>query len=428
MKILYAVRLFSGLEQSFHDRVWNPTGVPTIYRIIEEFDKRYEMQFVFTAKDSGKGYLSSWVSPHDIECIVNGLIHKVVLLAGTRYFPLWFPRKIAMILRELRHLMVLIFYFFKQQPDLIYCDHANVIAAAVFSRIQKKVPVVFRVMGVYPSMREVLKSSNNIVHSVYRWAYKSPFNLVICTQDGSGVEVWMESALRQEVKREVLLNGTDQIIYDDIILDPSLERVESIQVSESKIIILFVGKLEKYKGCYTFVDSIITLLKKSVSNIHALIIGTGSESENLLKLVHRSGYGEYFTFIERLSHKQVFAAHGLSDIYVSMNSLGNLSNANLEAIQSNDCMIIPESQSSCGVDVTTSELLGDSVLMVPIFDVYRLSNAMYDLISSHEKRYLLSSRLKKRKKSFLWSWEERINCELDLIQESVFYEKLSVEN
>ena len=37
-------------------------------------------------------------------------------------------------------------------------------------------------------------------------------------------------------------------------------------------------------------------------------------------------------------------AHKLCDIYVSMNHFGNLSNANLEAINANDCMIIPSPQ------------------------------------------------------------------------------------
>ena len=43
-------------------------------------------------------------------------------------------------------------------------------------------------------------------------------------------------------------------------------------------------------------------------------------------------------------------AHTLCDIYVSMNHFGNLSNANLEAINANDCMIIPSPQKHDGID------------------------------------------------------------------------------
>ncbi len=37
-KILYVCRLFNGLETSVKSRKWNPTGVPTIYKIIETLD------------------------------------------------------------------------------------------------------------------------------------------------------------------------------------------------------------------------------------------------------------------------------------------------------------------------------------------------------------------------------------------------------
>ena len=48
MKILYATRLFSGLEKSFEHKVWKPTGVPTIYKVIEEFDSNHNVKFILT--------------------------------------------------------------------------------------------------------------------------------------------------------------------------------------------------------------------------------------------------------------------------------------------------------------------------------------------------------------------------------------------
>jgi len=52
MKILYIARLFSGLESSFISKKWNPSGVPTIYKMIERIDKNYEAKFIFTSKDT----------------------------------------------------------------------------------------------------------------------------------------------------------------------------------------------------------------------------------------------------------------------------------------------------------------------------------------------------------------------------------------
>ena len=40
MKLLYCVRLFSGLTSSIIKESWNPQGAPTIYRFIEAVDKK----------------------------------------------------------------------------------------------------------------------------------------------------------------------------------------------------------------------------------------------------------------------------------------------------------------------------------------------------------------------------------------------------
>ena len=39
MRLLYVVRLFSGLEDGLCEGVWRPRGVPTIYRMIEALDR-----------------------------------------------------------------------------------------------------------------------------------------------------------------------------------------------------------------------------------------------------------------------------------------------------------------------------------------------------------------------------------------------------
>ena len=55
-----------------------------------------------------------------------------------------------------------------------------------------KVPVVFRVMGVYATMHDTINTKNpSLIQKLLKWLYNSPFELVICTQDGSGVENWL---------------------------------------------------------------------------------------------------------------------------------------------------------------------------------------------------------------------------------------------
>jgi glycosyltransferase involved in cell wall biosynthesis len=409
MKILYCTRLFSGLETSLLSGVWRPTGVPTIYKIIEELDKKHEVKFIFSVKDSGSGYISSWGKKKDCTIVIKGLTQSINVLSGIRFFPTWIIRKFAMILREVRQNTLVIFSVIRFKPDVIYCDHANIIIAAILSRYQNRIPVVFRVMGVYPFMRQSL-DPKSIIHKVYKWAYCSPFDLVICTQDGSGVESWLHNAIRPGVKKEVLLNGVHSFS-----LPPVLDkRLKSL--STKKNIILFVGKLEKYKGCYEFVESILLLLKGKNPDAHGLIIGTGSERDKINRLVEESNCLDKFTFIDRLPHDQIWAAHEMSAIYVSMNHLGNLSNANLEAIQSNDCIIMPESQPEIGIDVITGNLLSGVVLNTPVNNPRRLSNVLDDLLRCRKKRIEMSEGVNIRKKDFLWTWKKRIDIEISLLE------------
>ena len=413
MKILYATRLFSGLESSFISGVWDPTGVPTIYKVIEELDRNYETRFIFSAKDSRDGYLSRWNNKKDFMTTISGLNQSIYILSGINFFPTWVARKIAVALRDIRQALIIIISTIKFKPDIIYCDHANIIVAAFLARYQKHTPVVFRAMGIYPFMRKSL-TSKNIIHRIYRWSYRSPFSLVICTQDGSGVELWLDQALCTGVESKVLLNGINDTNFPNIPLDVRLNLLP-----ENKIIILFVGKLERYKGCYEFVESIILLIKMEFDKVHALVVGTGSEKYSLNKLVVGSHCKTNFTFIDRLPHEQIIVAHQRSDIYVSMNHLGNLSNANLEAIQSNDCMVIPEPQIDTGIDVITSQLLDGVVVKVPINSPDKLSEVLSELIGSVDKRDTMSRAINIRKKKFLWSWKERIKIETELLESTI---------
>ncbi|MBT7556042.1 glycosyltransferase family 4 protein [Candidatus Woesearchaeota archaeon] len=414
MKILYATRLFSGLERSFIDKKWDPIGVPTIYKLIEELDKSHNVRFIFSSKDWSNGWLLSWRCSKDKVISIDGLNNKVEVLAGVPYFFSWLPRRIAIIFREVRQYTNLIINVLRFKPDIFYCDHANVIVGAILSRVQQRTLIIYRVMGIDPTMRVAL-TSNNIIYKVFKWAYKSPFDLVIFTQEGSGFELWARQALLKGVKTKILLNGVDEINSSNTTIpDGELQNVP-----KDKKIILFVGKLEEYKGCYDFLNAILFLIDKGVNDIHALIIGYGGEELKLKKIVKDRGHEKRFTFISELSHKQIFSAHRMSYIYVSMNHEGNLSNANLEAIQLNDCIIIPSAQTDSGIDIVTHQLLGDSITSVPIKSPMLLANSIHKLVLSESYREKKMELIKNKKTDFLWSWEERIKTEITLLKELI---------
>ena len=62
-------------------------------------------------------------------------------------------------------------------------------------------------------------------------------------------------------------------------------------------------------------------------------------------------------------HGEVAAWLGRADIYVSLNHLGNLSNANLEAIAAGKCMIILDEDARTHTDMETTRLIPDDAVL-----------------------------------------------------------------
>ncbi|MBT5399057.1 glycosyltransferase family 4 protein [bacterium] len=415
MKILYSTRLFSGLESSFINKKWSPTGVPTIYKLIEELDKRHDTKFIFSAKDSGDGYFSSWNYSKDKVILVDGLSQKIKVLTGASFYFSWLPRRVALFFREIRQYTHIIVETLRFKPDIMYCDHANVIVGALLSRLQRRTLIVFRVMGVYPVMRSSL-TSNRLINKIFKWAYRSPFDLVICTQDGSGVERWLDDALLSSVPVKIKINGVNLNTDKQFLSDDSL-NIKTI--GKDKTTVLFVGKLEDHKGCDEFIDSIIKAMRIKPNTFHGVIVGFGSKRKSLMNRIKKERLTLDFTFIERLPHSDILYLQESCDIYVSLNKLGNFSNANLEAMRMGSCMIIPENLPYIGEDTVIKQYIPDDAYLgvSSVFDTDSIVEKIILLQENELLRCSLRKKIKESSKEFIPTWDERVISEINLLDE-----------
>ena len=100
MKLLFAVRLFSGLAEGLREGQWRPQGVPTIYRLIEALDRGpHDVRFVFTVKDQDV----NWPHSHTVTQPIEGLRHPITVIAGGATLPRGLGRARG-YLRELRQM------------------------------------------------------------------------------------------------------------------------------------------------------------------------------------------------------------------------------------------------------------------------------------------------------------------------------------
>ena len=248
MKILYICRIFSGLELSIKSGIWKPTGVPTIYKILEYFDKSdHKLYLVLT--DFGIGHQHKTILRNKKSFCLNlkGFSSPIFVITDSILQKMFIIKKIFKIFNFIKKNLKIIYFFLKNKPDLVYIDRSNILSAAILVRIFKA-KVILRIMGIYPSMWEITKKKN-LRNIFIKWCYRSKFKLVICTNDGTAGEMWMNKILHKDVKRENLLNGVDNKKF--------IKKRE-----KKKISIFFIGRLENIKGCIEFVEGISLLSDK----------------------------------------------------------------------------------------------------------------------------------------------------------------------
>ena len=215
------------------------------------------------------------------------------MLSGVAFFGGIFPRKIAMICRDLRHLFRITQFMRSEKPDLVYCDGANVTFAYCLSKIFRKTPIVLRLLGICSFLRG-LPNATRLVHRVYKLAFRGKFSMAIGTQDGTGTEFFFERCLNKTVPRCVLLNGTDQAKpYPD--LEKTLPADWHNTASQYKTV-LFVGRIEADKGIRVFVEAVLGILSSKNVALRAIVVGSGSLLDEIKQKVTCSGFENRFYF------------------------------------------------------------------------------------------------------------------------------------
>ena len=411
-KILMVMRLYTGLETSLETGIWQPEGAPTVYNFINRAATSYDLTILLTCKDSGKTYMSGWREKKDQNFFLTGLPAHFVVLAGISLFGKLLPQKIAMIFRDLRHFYKVFHFVRCKKPDLIYCDGANITFAFCLSKMFPKTPIVVRLLGICSFLRG-LPDATRLVHRIYKLAFRGRFSVAIGTQDGTGTEYFFDRALNKSVPRCVLLNGTDEAKPF-----PELKNnlpSEWLDTSSTNKTVLFVGRIEADKGIRIFIDAVLGVLSSGVVGVRAIIVGSGSLLDEMKQQVVQSGYEDKFIFTGSVPHAHILGFHFLSDIYVSTNIDGNLTNANLEAIAANACMIVPAPQHEKHIDVKTTEYLSDAVSYFRHDDPNDLKEKILHLLNNPCEIEQLSRKLSTIKKSFMRSWDERVQEEMQIL-------------
>ena len=379
--------------------MWRPRGVPAISNILERIDAtEHNAIFVFYDVDDHLSNTSGGLYKFH----VSGLLNPVYVLKP--------PRTLGCLGRRfwefLTPIYLALWCLIKARacsPNLFYTDRYNVYGAALVSKLTTS-KTVLRLLGMPPkSAIEIGK--NQLTSILQRMAFKTRFDHVIATRDGSSIKRFIAQFTNERTASDVILNGVNKFTKSQ------LNCSDPIQI-------VFVGRLEKGKGVEDFIDGCLAYFEKhkdlqSVFNVN--IVGYGALEGELRSRTSKHFWQDRFTFWGSLDHSHVLDILKQCDIYVSFNEFGQLANTNIEAAKAGLCMVLSETE------------LGDNSDAKNIFDpcsvtwlsaknrAIELSEVLHKFARNPERITEQKKRARSISKLFQ-TWHHRASWELDLLK------------
>ncbi len=398
------VGVYTGLAESLATGAWRPRGVPAVYRLLEGLAARRDLEpsYVFLSRDFDARFSAAK------RVSIAPLGDRVWVLPWRRW-PLLDRLGLGNTMRELEQALRVLFIALRSRPDAAYCANTAFVGASLLARLGIA-PVLLRFLGLFPVHREIAEQRG---HAVARWLYRAPFVRAICTLEGSGAEFYLPKLLAPGVPHDVLLNGVDRPKIDRNAVD-ALRRQYG---SGGKPIIGFVGRLEPSKGCDDFVEALVRLEKLRPGSFSGLIVGDGAMRPQLEQRVAETGLSSRVRFAGAIPHDAVANHLGAIDVYVSLNSFGNLSNANLEAMAAGLCMVVVAGEPRDHIDEATDKLIPASVVQrVPREGLADgLAQALAGLLDQPGEIAQRAEATRQLAATLLTDWNERVEYEISLI-------------
>jgi len=389
--------MYSGLFECFEKNNWNPTGIPTITKLTDRIAKEYPLNWVVVCKTEME---SEIVSNKFAKFTFNNL--NINIVPYRNFISIGRLNKLINDILTFRYL----YRFARDKRYIFYCDRSNIIIAALL-KVINKAPVVIRILGLYPDQKLLATKTGFKILSPFTYlAYRVPYNFAICTQDGSGIEFYLNRLLNGATKREILLNGVEK------------DWISNSRRTNNRITLLFVGKLIEDKGIMELIEAVQNL-KEDNYNFILNIVGMGCLKERIKEIIVKEKLSKYIKLIGSVKQENIHRYYDNADIYISLNKLGNLSNTVLEAMVMRKCVIMLQKDENTYTDVFTEQFIPEHIVVR--IDrkniVTDLTGKLEDLIGNPDKIKAYSKSIARFAKDVLWSWDDRVDYEIKLLNQ-----------
>jgi len=158
-------------------------------------------------------------------------------------------------------------------------------------------------------------------------------------------------------------------------------------LSPDKKIILFVGRLDSYKGCEYLLNS-YDLVRKEIDGTQLIFIGKGPLENSLKKISEERGISGSVSFLGYVDDKDLPSYYALSDVFVlpSISSLEGFGMVQLEAMAAGKPVVTTTIPGVSEVDPD-----GLATIHVPPKDIQALSAAIIKILQNENLRITMGN-------------------------------------
>jgi glycosyltransferase involved in cell wall biosynthesis len=243
-------------------------------------------------------------------------------------------------------------------------------------------------------------------------ALRTPADLYIMTNDGTqGDRVLARLNPRSAGKVRFWRNGLDLSHVRPPSEEEASEARRGLAIEPGGFVMVTAARLARWKRIDRAIDALAMLLPDS-PGARLFVVGDGEERANLEAQASAAGLGHAVRFTGAVPQPEVQRYLWAADVFLSLNELSNVGNPLLEAMAAGRCILTLD-------EGDTGDLIRDqdTGLLLPAGSEAReIAHALRALAVDPERRRLLSANAAALAAREFWSWDQRLNAELEAVE------------
>jgi glycosyltransferase involved in cell wall biosynthesis len=390
-------------------------GAPSLYKTLAGYTARgHEVDFVSATIGANHHHGAPVQAPPDIDGVRYHHFH-LPSLAESR-LPL--PGPAATVDQKLRFAVLFPELAARRARrlvqdgayDVLYGYEVHGVLAARMLRAQERLPLVARFQGtvMHPYLDNRLSLARRYEEVL---ALRTPADLYVMTDDGTqGDEVLSRLNPASKAKTRFWRNGLDLQHARPPAEKETLQARESLGLTPDDFVLVTSSRLARWKRIDRAIDALALLRTKGV-HAHLLVVGDGEERANLERLAGERLVKDLVRFVGSVAQPDVQRYLWAADVFLSTNDLSNVGNPLLEAMLAGRCIV------TLDVGDTRNLVRDDETgVLMPTGDPMALAAALARLHGDPARRKRLADAALALAKREFWSWEQRIEAEVEAVE------------